>query len=655
MMLFFASDFFQTYWAERMKGLLVRIRHLVAHKPQAWIGLLIFCTCAFVYWANGETISSTDNASSSLLAFNWLDRHSLNFDVFRGGYMYRTDTKHGPDGIPHFFVETARGHVSSTYPIGNAVLTFPVYFLFFIAIKIAEFYQSFQAGQTVDLLNLTDQAFEGALQHYEKLAAISVASFSAVIFYFINRLKFNGAIALFSTFIFAFATSTWMTGSQGLWQHGSSNLVVLCIIFCLFKANRSEGKNRKILLVLTGIFCGLLPGVRSTSLLYAVGAIVYAVWIYRREALYLLLGLPSILISASWNIYYFGFGLSKLVIGGYSRYDSADTSFTDSYFIWTGQQFLRGFLGLLVSPSRGLFVFTPVSLVAVPGLRQLWAWRSAKDEKLLLCLTVAAIGIFFQYCFFRVWTAGACYGTRYLTDILPVLCLLISYGIAGAMARWQRGQHRFPRLKLAVLTGLIVWSTFTQAVGAFGSTNWDGIPVGSEERVWQWSDNQIQRHANHVFYKAFNPTKDRQTYLEGWNGAIESVEKGNAKPIPDLLVGTPSRKMVLAAQVKNLGTVPWLGYETGLNRGLTRVGVEFLDSANQPVRIRAGNRSRLYLTSVQPGQTARAIGRVTFPPKPGDYQLVLELGVGGLKPLSTQPKPRYVIKTRVVEQEVEQE
>lgn len=113
-----------------MKELLTKIRTLIQKRPQAWIALLIFCTCVFVYLANGETISSTDNVSSSVLAFNWLDNHSLNFDIFRDGYLYRTDTKHGANGIPHFFVEAANGHLSSTYPIGNVILTFPLYFLF---------------------------------------------------------------------------------------------------------------------------------------------------------------------------------------------------------------------------------------------------------------------------------------------------------------------------------------------------------------------------------------------------------------------------------------------------------------------------------------------------------------------------------------------
>ena len=633
-----------------MKELLTKIKILIQKKPQAWISLLIFCTCVFVYLANGEAISSTDNVPSSLVAFNWLDNHSLNFDIFRNGDMYRTDTKNGANGIPHFFVEAINGHLSSTYPIGNAILTFPIYFLFFVGIKVTEFYQNFVLGNSVDFLRLADPSFEGPLQNYQKLAAVGVASFSTVVFYLANRLKFNGAIALLSTFIFAFATSTWMTGSQGLWQHGSSNLAVLCIIFCLLKANRAQGKNRKVLLVLTGVFCGLLPGIRSTSLLYSVAAIAYAFFIYRQEALYLLLGLPSALISASWNIYYFGFSLSKLVVGGYSRFSDKDVSFTNSYYKLTLEQFWAGFSGLLISPSRGILVFTPVSVLAVPGAWQIWKWRAGKDEKLFLCLTVAALGIFLQYCFFKVWTGGACYGPRYLTDILPIICFLISYCLAGWVEKWHQGKPKISVVKLAILTALIAVSTFTQTAGAFGSTNWDGIPQPTPERIWQLHDSQIERHAKHIFYKAFDPMGDRGQYLKKWNGVIESVHKRNAKPLKDLIEATPSRKIILTARVKNTGQVPWIGYETGLSRGRTQVGIEFFDSENQPVRIRAGQRSRLYIAGMpQPGETVTAIGRVNFPQKPGDYRLVLDLDIGGVKEPADMPKPIYTIKVRVVQ------
>ncbi len=632
-----------------MKELLTKIKTLIQKRPQAWMSLLIFCTCVFVYLANGEAISSTDNFPSSLLAFNWLDNRSLNFDILRDGNMYQVDSKNGANGISYFLVESANGHLTSTYPIGNVILTFPIYFLFFIGIKVAEFYQNFVLGNSVDFLRLADPSFGGPLENYQKLAAVGVASFSTVIFYLANRLKFNGAIALLSTFIFAFATSTWMTGSQGLWQHGSSNLAVLCIIFCLLKANRTQGKNRKILLVLTGIFCGLLPGIRSTSLLYSVAAIAYAFFVYRKEALYLLIGLPSALLSASWNIYYFGFSLSKLVVGGYSRFSAKDVSFASSYYKLTVEQFLEGFWGLLISPSRGILVFTPVSLLAIPGAWQVWKWRSGKDEKLFLCLTVAAVGIFLQYCFFKVWTGGACYGPRYLTDILPIVCFLISYCLAGWVEKWNQGKHKLSSLTLAILTLLIAVSTFTQTVGAFGSTNWDGIPQPTQERIWRLHDSQIERHARHVFYKAFNPMGDRDRYLKHWNGIIESVHKRNAKPLKDVLEVTPSRMMSLTAQVKNTGQVPWIGYETGLTRGRTQMGIEFFDLKNPSASIKAGSRNRLYISGTpQPGETVTASGRVDFPKKPGNYKLVLELGVGGIKKPANIPKPTYTVNVRVV-------
>jgi hypothetical protein len=80
-------------------------------------------------------------------------------------------------------------------------------------------------------VNLTHESFEFYRVFFEKIAAAITTAISVVFFYLASSLKFEKSVALVSTFIFAFATNTWMTSSQGLWQHGLSNLSVIIIIF----------------------------------------------------------------------------------------------------------------------------------------------------------------------------------------------------------------------------------------------------------------------------------------------------------------------------------------------------------------------------------------------------------------------------------------
>ena len=62
-----------------------------------------------------------------------------------------------------------------------------------------------------------------------------------------------------------------------------------------------------------------------------------------------------------------------------------------------------GFLGLLISPNRGLFVFTPITLVALGGIRQ--AFVRGVRSPLLWCLLAALVQYMF-YGSYSVWWGG---------------------------------------------------------------------------------------------------------------------------------------------------------------------------------------------------------------------------------------------------------
>src|SRR5262249_41088068 len=111
---------------------------------------------------------------------------------------------------------------------------------------------------------------------------------------------------------------------------------------------------------------------------------------------------------------------------------------------------LPGVAGLLVSPAKGLFVFSPflVFLAAARGIDQ-----GSGNRLLALCLAVAVVIQILLYA--RTdWRAGACYGPRFLADALPAVFWLL----AGAM-------KGVGRTGWTVLAGLIVVSIAIQGVG----------------------------------------------------------------------------------------------------------------------------------------------------------------------------------------------
>lgn len=622
-------------WLEKLKT-------LALSRSQTAICLLIFLICIFIYEANDRvTLTSSDNVTHTLLAFNWLENHSLNFDAFRDGYLYKGG------GIPYYLVEAPNGHLTSRYPVGTALITFPLYALFYIYLKIAVFFQNLFSDSPSNLINITSEEFDVYRRSFGKLAATISTALTVVIFYLSIRLKFNQSVSLISTFIFAFATATWVLCSQDLRQHTLSNLLLISIVFCLMKVERSGEKSQKVLLLVAGIFCGLLPGVRITSAVFSIAIAIYVIWAFRRKALYFLLGLPSILFNLFWNFYYFGW--DNLIIGGYIKHlEERPVSYA-----FTLKQFTTASLGLLISPSDGFFVYSPVLMFSIPGIYQVYKSRVGKDEKLLLCLTFACAVLYLHYCFYLFWMGGSdSYGSRVMTDTLPIVCLAIGYFLAHVfqVLKLQDLQHANIRFKsvMAVFLISLLFSVSVQIIGAFTQTNWGTSPLpifADKSRVWNLTDSQIERHFRNFVAQITKPVrgKDKETYIHNLNatvGQIEIINKSDRQQLTESVMVPSGKRKILNATLKNTGRSPWFGYQTGLeDQGETRIRVRFYDSSGNETKQRGG--SLLYISGTPTlNEQTQAMGLIAFPKQPGDYEMVFELIASGISdsshPLSKQ-------------------
>jgi hypothetical protein len=564
-------------------------------------------------------ISSNDSVPSTLLAFNWLKNHTLHLDAFRGGYHYLPNAIFGENGIPYFFVEAPNGHLTSAYPIGTAIVSFPIYFLFFIYLKLSALLNLDSSNLSV--LNITQASFEPQRQTFEKLAGAILTASANVMFYLLVKLKFSHAVAIVSTFIYAFATHNWIVSSQGLWAHTVSNFVLVSIMLCLFKANRAEKDWKQILLVLAGFFCGLLPGVRPPNLLFSLATVAYSGFVYRKQALFLLLGTLSATLNAIWNTYYFGFSLENLIVGGYSNLlgtSSGSYQFSLDYA-------KEAFPGLLISPSRGLLIFSPIVLFSIPGIRRVFERRADQDEKLLLSLSIACLCLFIQYCFFLPWWGAITYGSRFLTDILPVVCYLISYFLAEQLDSFDTRRNALTRVTLVAFLACFIFSTSTQIVGAFSDPHvWDTAPLFDRSRFWQWQDSQIERHARNLLFKIQKPIQNPQAYLQELSGVIEGVKREHDQRDRAVIVANPSELVVLEAKLKNTGQSKWFGYDTGTIFGRAVVRVRFYRRNGKEVSV--VQPSLLFVKGApQQGENATAVGSIWFPQKPGNYRMTFNL------------------------------
>ncbi len=187
-----------------------------------------------------------------------------------------------------------------------------------------------------------------------------------------------------------------------------------------------------------------------------------------------------------YNLYYFNH-----LTGGQAELEALHPTLHGVNGPWSGD-FLEGAAGTLVSPSRGLFIFTPWAALAL-GLAP-WSARRLKTIPLVPWVLWGLLPYFLLLSQYAVWWAGFCFGPRYWTDAIPLLAILLACGLA-----WSRS--RSPLLRLA-FTLTILFSFALQALGAwFYPSSWNlldahGSPANIDthhERLWDWSDSELTR------------------------------------------------------------------------------------------------------------------------------------------------------------------
>ena len=103
-----------------------------------------------------------------------------------------------------------------------------------------------------------------------------------------------------------------------------------------------------------------------------------------------------------------------------------------------------GLYGLLLSPGRSLFVYSPILTLAIPGTFMLY-----KKEKSVALVSVAiVVSHVFVIALWHSWDGGWSWGSRLLTPIIPVLGFLTAAAVEYA---WQKRGDMFVVIILAML------------------------------------------------------------------------------------------------------------------------------------------------------------------------------------------------------------
>jgi hypothetical protein len=308
-----------------------------------------------------------------------------------------------------------------------------------------------------------DPSRDPALMWYaaKLVAAMLVAGSAVFVFLTARRFTTNLRSAALAG-AYGLGTCVWSVSSQALWQHGPNEFFLAMGTYFLFRS-RKEGPRRALWPVLCGLALAAAAACRPTSVLVAVAVGLYLLVADRRAMGWFVLGaLPIAAALAGYNTYYLGapWSFGQAQVGHQVAINK-----TGSPQLWT-TPLLTGLAGLMVSPSRGLLVFSPVVLVSAVGIARMWRRAYAPLAPLL----AGMLGLWVMAFKWFDWWGGWCYGYRPLVDTMPLLAMLAIPALDWLFRR---------RWALAAAGVLLAWSVLVQVVGAYAYdvVGWNGLTV----------------------------------------------------------------------------------------------------------------------------------------------------------------------------------
>ena len=404
--------------------------------------LLLAAGCFIVYLANLRLMGSWDTIPARMLPISILREGNVDLDEFP--WLRRLAP------TPYFLVATPGGHVRSRYPIVVPLLATPLYAP---AVWWLHHHQVANDDVRVRLAAVV----------MERIAAAAIAAASVALLFLalcaLTRPRLAAGIAV----VYGLGSGTWATSSQALWQHGPAELALAGLSLSLLSVDTRRTA------VAAGLFAAFAVLARPTMIIFALLAVLF-MWRERRRHFVAFCALPAAGGGAlmAYNLIALGRGL-----GGYANAVNG--------FRWPN---LVRPAGLLVSPNRGLLVYTPAAALSVP---QMLRWRRAAHPWLPYA-AAGVVGYVFLYACFGGWWGGFTYGPRFLIDMLPALALLAAPTVERL---WPRAAGR------ALVVALAAWGIVVQAIGVYcDDRSWDAAPVSvdrQQARVWDWRDPQILR------------------------------------------------------------------------------------------------------------------------------------------------------------------
>lgn len=361
-------------------------------------------------------------------------------------------------------IRTENGHDWSVYPVGVPFLSLPWVWLI-------------DKSKRLRGLDFEAEALRGAPLFEELIVASFFTAIAATLLFLIARKRLTLPRTLLLASAFAFGTSAYSSASRGLMQHGPAMLLLAAAVL-LFQRLPDWGTLGALSL---GAVAGFSYGVRPSNLIVVIGfAFLVAVTSRARLVPYLLGTALGVLPMVVFNKIVFGTWTSH-----YYRMIQESVRF--------GLPPVKPALAVLISPSRGLFIFSPFLLIVFARLLPSFL-RRKRPSLLETVLVVFCVAWWVGVSRFPWWWGGGSYGPRLFSETALWLVILMIPLVEEMSLVESFGQRLLATVFVVTLTVSV--AIHLRAAMFWPVWEWNNTPISvdqSPERVWDWRDPQFLR------------------------------------------------------------------------------------------------------------------------------------------------------------------
>lgn len=369
------------------------LRAFDAAQPGLRFGAVVGVWAALLLGAVNVRVFMNDNIPNVLIPISVLREGNVELSEFE------QVLEKEPAGERYWAARSEKG-LYPKYPIWTGVITAPLFIPFALP----------RAGQ-VD---------EYALLAYGRLMALALAAVFAGVLANTLRRFMSGRWAIFLTFSVIFGSALWHHLGSHLTNQVLPNVCIVVMLSLLVRTEMTRGR---------ALVAGLLAGLAAASRLPVVfvAGLPLGVFLTRsawqRFIPFVAAGgliFPVLTLCYQWA----AFGGPLKTGYAFSGYD-----------VFTAR-LLEGAAGLLISPTCGLFVYSPFLVLGVWfGIRSLRGRLTEDQGRLGAWILLGCVGQWLLFAKWWCWHGALSFGCRMLAETVAPVAILIGLGWPSLLGR----------------------------------------------------------------------------------------------------------------------------------------------------------------------------------------------------------------------------